>query len=97
MTIRCVSAAGSPCHGALRVIDRRNRERLGNGPYHLAAGARATVRIKLNAAGRRARRTRFRVPIMTLAHPDGAPESENLDWYDFTRSSWATKPLPKRR
>jgi hypothetical protein len=97
MTIRCVSAAGSPCHGALRVIDRHNRERLGNGPYHLAAGARATVRIKLNAAGRRARRTRFRVPIMTLAHPDGAPESENLYWYDFTRSSWATKPLPKRR
>jgi RTX calcium-binding nonapeptide repeat (4 copies) len=97
LAIRCVSTSGHPCHGAVRVIDRSDRTRLGSAPYHLAGGQRTTVRVKLNAAGRRARATRFRVPIMALAYPHGEPAAAAISRYDFTRSSWATKPLRRGR
>jgi hypothetical protein len=89
--IRCTSIAGRRCDGALRMIDRHDRRPLGTGAYHLANGERQTIGIKLNAAGRHARDTRYRVPIMILAYPDGAAAVPDVEQYFYTRSAWATK------
>ncbi|GAA1501785.1 NHL repeat-containing protein [Nocardioides humi] len=59
--VKIACAAGADCHGKVRVV--RSGKVVAKGSYHVAAGAKRMVKIKITPKGRTALRQRARTPV----------------------------------